>query len=29
LWLCIDLWSMRITNELCDGSVVVDEDGVR
>jgi hypothetical protein len=29
LWLCIDFWSMRITKELWEGSVAVDEDGVR
>jgi hypothetical protein len=29
LWPGIDLWSIDITNELCDGSVAVDEDGVR
>jgi hypothetical protein len=29
LWLGIDFWSMGITNELCDGSSVVDESGMR
>jgi hypothetical protein len=29
LRLCIDFWSMGITNELCDGSTTVGEDGVR
>jgi hypothetical protein len=29
LWLGLDFWSMGITNELCDGSAAVDEDGVR
>jgi hypothetical protein len=29
LWLGIDFWSRRVTNELCDGSAAVDEDGVK
>jgi hypothetical protein len=29
LWLGINFWGKRVTNELCDGLATVDEDGVK